>query len=120
MTPRPAGLPPPAVVARSAPAPTADGRPSAWRRHLPFAVWALLALAVVYTLEHAKAFLFPIALTGLLGLILSPIVQGLRRFRITPPVGAALVLAALLAGTAWGGYVLSTPAAEWMARAPES
>jgi len=93
---------------------------SPWRQHLPFAVWSLLALACLYTVYFARALLFPFVLSFLLSSLLRPVVNALSRLRIPVPVGAAIVLIALLGGTAAAMYGLSTPAATWMARAPES
>jgi predicted PurR-regulated permease PerM len=93
---------------------------SVWRRQLPLAVWALLVLACFYTLHFARALLFPFVLALILGLLLRPLVHALRRLGVPVPVGAAVVLAVLLAGTGLGAYGLSGPAASWVARAPES
>jgi predicted PurR-regulated permease PerM len=102
------------------PSPFDRRAPSPFERYLPMAVWALLALAVLYTLHFARAVLFPLALAAILSLLLSPVVQALGRFALPRPVGAALVLAALLGASGLGVYSLSGPAAAWVARAPES
>jgi predicted PurR-regulated permease PerM len=96
------------------------GASSAWRLYSPFALWGLLALASLYTLQHARAFLFPVVLACILSLVLSPLVQGLKRLKIPQSLGAAVVLIAVLAGTGWAIYGLSAPASAWVARGPQT
>ena len=60
------------------------------------AITGLFVLAVLYTLFFARAFLLPIVLAVLLDFLLSPIIRALKRVRIPEPLGAALVLLALL------------------------
>jgi predicted PurR-regulated permease PerM len=80
----------------------------------------LFILAAFYTLYFARSFLLPVVLALLLSLLLSPLVRGLRRLRIPEPVGAGLVLLALLGLLVGGLYELSGPAYDWMQRAPNS
>jgi predicted PurR-regulated permease PerM len=47
-------------------------------------------------------------------------VRALRRVHVREPLGAALILIALVVVFGLGAYALSWPAATWMARAPES
>jgi predicted PurR-regulated permease PerM len=71
-------------------------------------------------LYFAASLLLPIYLAFLMSLALAPLVRGLHRFRIPRSLGAAIVLALLVAA---GGYTLSAlsaPAAEWLAKAPSS
>lgn len=83
------------------------------------AVSGLFILAVFYTLHLGKGFFLPIALALFLALLLRPVVQFLRRLRIPAAVAPALVLLLLLTGSATAIYQLWTPAAEWVARAPQ-
>jgi predicted PurR-regulated permease PerM len=80
----------------------------------------LFILACVYTLALARAFLVPLAIGLMLYFLLRPPVRTLKSVRVPEPLGAALVLAALLAVVGVGFYALSWPAASWAARAPES
>jgi predicted PurR-regulated permease PerM len=80
----------------------------------------LFILAFVYTLALARAFLVPLAIGLMLYFLLRPPVRTLKSVRVPEPLGAALVLAALLAFVGVGFYALSWPAASWAARAPES
>jgi predicted PurR-regulated permease PerM len=80
----------------------------------------LTVLAVLYTLYFARTFLIPIVFALLLNFLLSPMIRRLSKLRIKPPVGAALVIVLLIAGTGWGAYELAAPAQRWAAIAPES
>ncbi|MFL5575869.1 MAG: AI-2E family transporter [Gemmatimonadaceae bacterium] len=81
-------------------------------------VTMLAVLALLYTLYFARAFLVPIVFAILLNFLLSPVIRMLARFRVRPPLGAALVVAALLAALGGGAYALSGPAQRWAAAAP--
>ena len=84
--------------------------------------WAtvgLFVLAILYTLHLAKALILPLVLGVLLSFVLAPPVTLLRRIRIPAAVASAVVVVALVAGLAGGGYALSGPAGRWL-RSPES
>jgi len=82
---------------------------------------AILVLLLLYTLYLAQDVLVPLVLAVLLNLLLSPLVHRMRTLlRIPEPVGAALVLLALLGVVGYGSYALSGPAAEWLGRAPHT
>ena len=87
-------------------------------RHI--ALVGLFILAVLYTLHLAQGFILPIVLAILLDFLLSPIVRWLRKLRIPEPLGAGLVMLALLGTLVLGLWYLSGPAAGWLRRAPES
>src|SRR5688500_15063425 len=80
----------------------------------------LFILACLYTVAFAKPFLMPLTVALLLYFLLIPSVRAMKRLRIPEPAGAALVVAALVAGLSLSLYALSWPASEWMAKAPES
>jgi predicted PurR-regulated permease PerM len=84
------------------------------------ATTGLFVLAVLYTLYFARAFLLPIVLAVLLDFLLSPVIRVLKRARIPEPVGAAMVLLALLGALGFGAYTLADPARVWMDKAPQS
>jgi predicted PurR-regulated permease PerM len=84
------------------------------------AITGLFVLAVLYTLYFARAFVLPIAIAVLLDFLLSPILRTLKRARIPEPVGAALVILALLGALGGAAYTLADPAREWMSKAPQS
>jgi len=80
----------------------------------------LFILAMLYTFHFARALLMPIILAILFSLLLSPIVGWLRKLRLPEPVGAALVMVALISGIVFAIYTLAEPAAQWLDKAPES
>jgi predicted PurR-regulated permease PerM len=80
----------------------------------------LTVLAVLYTLYFARTFLIPIVFALLLNFLLSPMIRRMAKYRIKPPVGAALVVVLLLTGIGWGAYELAAPAQRWAAIAPDS
>ena len=90
------------------------------RRIRSSALNGLFILACIYTLSIASAFLVPLAIGLMLYFLLRPPVRTLKAARVPEPLGAALVLCALLAVVGIGFYALSWPAANWAARAPES
>jgi predicted PurR-regulated permease PerM len=80
----------------------------------------LFVLAVLYTLYFARAVLLPLVLAILLTLILSPAVAALNKLRIPQPIGAAVVVALLLAVLGFGVGQLFDPAEEWLDKAPKT
>ena len=80
----------------------------------------LLVIALFYTLYFARAFFLPVTFGLLLNLLLSPFVRTLKRARIPEPVGAAIVVLSIVAAVGVGGYFLSEPAQQWIAKAPQS
>ena len=80
----------------------------------------LTVLAVLYTLYFARGFLIPIVFALLLNFLLSPLIRRMAKYSIKPPIGAALVVVALVTGIGWGAYQLATPAQRWAAVAPEA
>jgi predicted PurR-regulated permease PerM len=79
---------------------------------------AALVLGVFYTLYFAASLIFPVYLAFLLSFALAPLVRGMRRLWIPAPLGAGIVLAGVVAVTAYGVVSLSGPATEWMKRGP--
>lgn len=100
------------------PTPAASGREPGRIRSL--AMIGLFILAVGYTLYVARPVFLPVVLALLLSLLLSPVIAGLARLRIPPPLGAALVLVTILAGVGYGASWLAEPAATWMGQLPQS
>jgi predicted PurR-regulated permease PerM len=84
------------------------------------ALTGLFVLAAFYTLYFARAFFFPIVLAVLLDFLLSPLIRALKRARIPEPLGAALVIVALLGAAGGAGYELAGPAREWVSKLPSS
>ncbi|MGZ9083014.1 MAG: AI-2E family transporter, partial [Rhodoplanes sp.] len=84
-----------------------------------FATTGLLVLACLYTLYFARDILMPIAIAVILFLILWPLVRALAGIRIPPPLGAGVVVLALLGAFAIGIYFLADPATRWIATLPD-
>jgi predicted PurR-regulated permease PerM len=84
------------------------------------AITGLFVLASFYTLYFCRSLLLPLVLAVLLSLLLSPAVRALKRLRVPEPLGAGLVLLALLGAVGFGIYQLAGPAYDWMQRAPQS
>ena len=80
----------------------------------------LFILAALYSFHFARALLLPIVLAVLFSLLLSPVVGWLRKFHLPEPVGAAVVMVALLSGIGAAFYTLAEPASQWLDKAPES
>lgn len=84
-----------------------------------YAVTGLFILASIYAIYVAKPILMPVVAAVVLYIVLWPPVRLLARFRVPPPLGAAIVVSGLLATAAIGVYVLADPAAAWLAQAPK-
>jgi predicted PurR-regulated permease PerM len=83
-------------------------------------VTTLTVLALLYTLYFARPFLLPLAFALLLSFLFSPVVRALARWRIKPPLGAGIVVLAMLGGLVLGAYELAGPVQSWAAKAPET
>jgi predicted PurR-regulated permease PerM len=84
------------------------------------ALSGLFLLAVFGTLYVARSVFMPIVLALLLSFLLAPLVSGLARLHLPTPLGAAIVVLAILAVVGSGAYWLSGPAAGWMEQIPQS
>jgi predicted PurR-regulated permease PerM len=83
-------------------------------------VTILTSLALLYTLYFAREFLVPIVFALLLNFLLSPLVRRMLRWRIKPPISAAIVVVVLITAVAEGAYQLAGPAQRWAMSAPQS
>ncbi|MGI8547931.1 MAG: AI-2E family transporter, partial [Gemmatimonadaceae bacterium] len=80
----------------------------------------LTVLAVLYTLYFAREFLLPIVFALLLSFLLSPVVRVLARFRIPAPLGAGVIILAILGLLGSGAFGLSGSVRDWAATAPQT
>jgi predicted PurR-regulated permease PerM len=87
-------------------------------RGLSTVLWLIAVLATLYTVYFTRELLLPIVAAYFLKLALFPIVRGLRRWGIPESLGALAVLAVVVGTIAFGAYLLTDPANEWLARAP--
>jgi predicted PurR-regulated permease PerM len=84
------------------------------------ALTGLFVLASFYTLYFCRSLLLPLVMAALLSLLLSPVVRALKRLHLPEPLGAGIVILALLGAMGAGIYGLSGPASDWIQRAPQS
>jgi len=94
-----------------------DGRSGALRS-LARAMWILAACATVAALRIGRDLLIPLVLGVLLALVLSGIVETLRRWRVPRSLSALVLL--LLIAVGIGGVLdaIWTPAQQWIENAP--
>jgi predicted PurR-regulated permease PerM len=85
-----------------------------------WALPSLLLLAVLTVLYLARDLILPIVAALILSLVFLPLVRGLKKIFIPAPLGAGLVVLALLTGFVAGVYNLAEPASAWLEKAPKS
>ena len=81
----------------------------------------VVVVAVVlagFALYFGRAFFVPVVLSVMLHALLRPLVEWLKRHGVPNPLGATLVVVALLALLVGGGRAVSVPIKDWVARAP--
>ena len=83
-------------------------------------VGILAVIAVVAALYLARAFFVPLLIGILASYALRPVVDWLKACHIPRAAGAALVLAALVAGVSWGTFSLGDDAAAMIEKLPEA
>lgn len=71
-------------------------------------------------LYFAQGLLIPVALALVFAALLRPLVRGLARVRIPPPVGATLIVLGLLGLLGTGVFLLSQPVQDWVQNAPKT
>lgn len=79
----------------------------------------LTVIAVTWALYVAQTLLVPLLIGIVISLVLSPLVEGLRRAGLPRPAGASLVLILLVGGIGGIGYQLSAPAANLADQLPD-
>ncbi len=84
------------------------------------ALTGLFVIAVLYTLHLGRVIFLPITLAILLTVLLAPLVRTMKRFKIPEPIGAALLLSAIITVFGFGVARLAEPAADWAARLPDA
>ena len=81
---------------------------------------AILILAVVAFGYAAHAVVLPVLLAWVISMTLQPLVRWLRAGHVPTPIGAALVVLAVLVVMAFGAMHLGKPAMDWLQSAPEN
>ena len=84
------------------------------------ALTGIFIILLVYTLKIGSTFFIPVVLALLLSFVFASVIRLLSRFYVPAPLGAAIVLLALLGSLALGIYRLAEPARDWMAKLPET
>jgi predicted PurR-regulated permease PerM len=84
--------------------------------------WAstgLFILALLAALHVARDVVLPIFVALLLYWMFAPVMRGMKKLRIGPPLGAAIIVLGLLSIFVGGIYGLAEPARTWLERAPK-
>lgn len=110
------------LPAAAAPITSPDYTPPAWTQSLRRASTALVvlaALAALYALHVAAAFIVPVVVAIILAYLLDPVVALLQRQRIPRAIGATVVLLGLLALALSCVYLLQGQVSSIVDRLPE-
>ena len=91
-----------------------------WRPRFDWTLRALLAIALLLLIQHARALLLPVVIAIVLTLMLAPAVRWLRRFGVSDAIGAALVVLLALSGVGAIAAAISGPAITWWERTPSN
>ena len=88
------------------------------RRQLARPLWIITICVAVAALRLGRQLLIPVVLAVLLALVLSGIVEALRRYRV--PRGISALVLVLLIGAVLGSvlHAVETPARQWIESAP--
>src|SRR5881394_10306 len=81
------------------------------------ALTGLFILALFYTIYFMRAVLLPLVLALMLSYLLRPVIRALANVKISPPLGAALVLVSLIAVAGYGASMLAAPVSGWIEKA---
>ncbi|NML46925.1 AI-2E family transporter [Ramlibacter sp. G-1-2-2] len=84
------------------------------------ALVVLTALAILAVLRWASAFFIPLMLGIVFSYALSPIVDGLQRWRVPRALSAAVLILAILGGAGGTAYSLSDDASDLIASLPQA
>lgn len=87
-------------------------------RATSIAIKVLAVLAVLYTLYHTRSLILPIVVAAFIAMFCSRLVCFFKRLGLPKFAGAALVIAALIAGIGYGVSSLSEPAVRWLGVMP--
>jgi predicted PurR-regulated permease PerM len=80
----------------------------------------IFGLLLIYSLYFARDMAIPVVFAVILHFALEPVMRSLVRLHIPRVVAGLLVIVAFLACVAGFAMTLSTPAADWIAKAPQS
>ena len=80
----------------------------------------IFTLLLFYALYLAGSIVLPIIFAGVLYLVLQPAMRAAAKFHIPKAVAALLIILIVIGGVGALGVTLSGPAADWIAKAPDS
>jgi predicted PurR-regulated permease PerM len=83
------------------------------------AVAGILILMVLAALYLARDLVLPVVMAVILSLVFLPLVRAMKRIFIPAPLGAGIIVLALLATFLGGTYLLAEPASTWLKQAPQ-
>ena len=90
-----------------------------WRQKQHVAAWILVAAAAILFVRYAAEVIVPFVLSGLLFYALDPAVDAMQRWRMPRWLGAFVMLALVVGGTAAGAYALRDEVANVVAELPD-
>jgi predicted PurR-regulated permease PerM len=106
--------PQPAIKIASPP-----GARPAWPRASRASLVILAILAIIAALHVAAEIVIPVVAAVVLQFMVAPAMRQLCRWRIPPPLSAAVIVIGLATMLILGVYHLTSPAAEWLDRLPQ-
>lgn len=80
----------------------------------------LFVLAVLFTLHLGRVIFLPITVALLFSVLFAPLLRRLKHLKIPEPLGAAILLALLVAVLGYGVSRLAEPASDWSAKLPDA
>lgn len=112
------------MASRPTPQPTIRTPPptlsrSAWPKASRASLIILAGLGIIAALHVAAEILIPVAAAIVLQFMVAPPMRQLCRWRIPPPLSAAIVVVGIACMLILGVYHLTSPAAQWLDRLPE-
>lgn len=84
------------------------------------ALVVVMTLAIIYTLSWAQSFIITILLGVLLSYILNPLVIRLEHLKVPRPIGATIVILAIIAAFIYSGYALHSQVQSILTKLPEA
>lgn len=105
----------PAEAATEAPPAAADAI-----RRLLHVTTGILVLLTFYTVYVSAPVLIPVTIAVLISMLLAPAMGVFDALKLPRPLGAAILMAAVVIGLAAGAYALSGPARDWLQRLPQN
>lgn len=83
------------------------------------ALSGLLILMILAALYLARDLILPVVMAVILSLVFLPLVRALKKIFIPAPLGAGIIVLALLTTLVGGTYRLAEPASNWLSQAPQ-